>query len=390
VSTSFGAVWAVCKGSYTKLLAHKVSNLSRILIVTVLCLIPALFVARQFSPGHGLTKLLEVGPVFLPRALPEFQALNPITTHRYGYDGQFYAQIAIDPSLRNPQFARALDVPEYRGRRILIPALAWLLGGGQPSAIVTAYILLTVASWYALLWLLIQFERPKTIQDWLCIVATMLTTGALASLQRSLTDLPAATLLVGAAVLAGRSRTVLLALAVLTRETCAICAWAPVVDLRKGPHRFWRGVTHVGAIILPFLLWAIYVRSRFQKHFYGEDNFTWPFEGWIYGPILALLRGQRAPGFAGLSLLVELAYLAWRPRLDSFYWRVAISFGIGSCFLSDEPFGSDVSFTRDLLPMTIGFNTLLMRESPAKFPLWFVAGNIGLFSGVVALIRTMR
>jgi len=37
----------------------------------------------------------------------------------------------------------------------------------------------------------------KLVQDWLCIAATMLTTGALASLQRSLTDLPAATLLVG-------------------------------------------------------------------------------------------------------------------------------------------------------------------------------------------------
>jgi hypothetical protein len=382
--------WAARKRSYTNLLAHKVSNLSRILVATVLCLVPALFVARQFSPGHGLTKLLEVGPLFLPRALSEFQALRPVTTHRYGYDGQFYAQVAIDPSLRNPRLEHALDVPEYRSRRILIPALAWLLGGGQPSAIVTAYILLTVAAWYVLLWLLLRFERPETIQDWLCIAATMLTTGALASLQRSLTDLPAATLLVGAAVLAGRSRTILMALAVLTRETCAICAWAPVVDFRKTPHSFWRGAAHIGAIILPFLVWAIYVRSRFQKHFYGEDNFAWPFEGWIYGPILALVHGYRVPGFAGLSLLAELTYLVSRPRLDSFYWRVAISFGIASCFLSDEPLGSDVSFTRDLLPMTIGFNILLMRESPGKFLFWFVAGNIGLFSGLFALIQAMH
>jgi len=386
VSTSFEAA---CKRSYTNLLTHKVSYLSRVLVVAVLCLIPALFVARQFFPGHGLTKLLEVGPLFLPRALPQFQALNPVTTHRYGYDGQFYAQVAIDPLLRNPRLARALDVPEYRSRRILIPALAWLLGAGQPSAIVTAYILLTVAAWYVLLWLLLRFERPETVQDWLCVAATMLTTGALASLQRSLTDLPAATLLVGAGVLAGRSRTILLALAVLTRESCAICAWAPVVDFRKTSHPFWRGAVHIGAIILPFLVWAVYVRSRFQNHFYGEDNFAWPFEGWIYGPILALVHGHRGSGFAGLSLLAELAYLVSRPRLDSFYWRVAISFGVASCFLSVDPLGSDVSFTRDLLPMTIGFNILLMRESPAKFSFWFVGGNIGLFSGLVALIQKM-
>jgi hypothetical protein len=387
VSASFGAV---CRQSYTRFLAYRLSNPVRVVVLTVLCLIPASFVASQYSREHGLTKLLEVGPVFLPRALPQFQALNPATTHRLGYDGQFYVQVAMDPLLRNPRLGHALDVPEYRSRRILMPALAWLLGAGQPGAIVTAYILLHIASWYVLLWLLVHFERPETIQDWLCIAVIVLTTGALASLQRSLSDLPAAALLVGAAVLAGRSRTLLLALAVLTRETCAICAWAPVVDLRKGPHRFWRGAAHICAIILPFLVWAIYARSRFQKHFYGEDNFAWPFEGWIYGPILALVHGHRGPGFAGLSLLVELAYLMSRPRLDSFYWRVAISFGIASCFLSDEPLGSDVSFTRDLLPMTIGFNVLLMRESPIKFTLWFLAGNIGLFSGLVALIRAMH
>ncbi len=333
--------------------------------------------------------MLEVGAVFLPRALPQFQALNPIPIHHKGYDGQFYAQIAIDPSLHDPRLEHALDVPEYRGRRILMSALAWLGGAGQPSAVVTAYILLTVATWYVLLWLLVRFERPETIQDWLCIVAIMLTTGTLASLQRSLTDLPAATLLVAAAVLAGRSRTGLLALAVLTREACAICAWAPVIDLRKQPHRFWRGAAHVGAVVLPFLVWAIYVRSRFQKHFYGEVNFAWPFEGWIYGPIRGLVTGHPVAGFAGVSLLAELGYLVLRPRLDSFYWRIAITFGIASCFLSDEPFESAVSFTRDLLPMTIGFNALLMRDSPAKFPFWFVAGNAGLFSGVVALIRRM-
>lgn len=390
MSRRFEAVWTLCEGSYVNLLSHKVSNLSRVLVVTVLCLIPAGFVARQFSAGHGFTKLLEVGPIFLPRALPQFQALHPVITGPYGYDGQFYAQVAIDPFLRNPRLEHALDVPEYRSRRILIPALAWLLGGGQPSAIVTAYVLLHVAAWYVLLWLLLRFQRPEKIQDWLCIAATMLTTGTLVSLERSLIDLPVATLLVGAAVLAGRSRTILLALAVLTKDTCALCAWAPVVDFRKTPHAFWRGAAHIGAITLPFLVWAFYVRSRFQKHFYGQGNFAWPFEGWIHGSIVALLQGHRSTAFAALCLLAELAYLVLRPRLDSFYWRVAISFGIASCFLSNQPFVEDVSFTRDLLPMTIGFNILLIGESPAKFSLWFVAGNIGLFNGLVALIRTMH
>jgi hypothetical protein len=377
------------KEGYVKFLTRKLGNKARVLIITVLCLIPALFVARQFSPEHGFTRLLEVGPMYLPQALPQFQALNPATFYRKGYDGQFYAQIAIDPLLRNPQLATALDLPDYRSRRILMPALAWLLGGGRPAAAVTAYILLHVLAWYLLFGLLLKSEQPQTVQEWLCVTATMLTMGALASLQRSLTDLPAATLLVAAAVLAGRSRTAFLALSVLTKEIYAICFWVPLVDLRNKPHAVWRGIAHVSVIILPFLLWAIYVRSRFETHSYGGVNFAWPFEGWIYGIISLIAHAKVFAVFAALSLLAQLVYLALRPRFDSFYWRAAISFGIASCFLSDDPFGSDVSFTRDLLPTTIGFNVLLMRESSAKFPVWFVTGNIGLLSGLVGLIRRM-
>jgi len=40
--------------------------------------------------------------------------------------------------------------------------------------------------------------------------------------------------------------------------------------------------------------------------------------------------------------------------------------------------------------MSIGFNILLVGEWPAKFPFWFVAGNVGLFSGLVTLMEKMH
>src|ERR1700736_4869464 len=122
--------------------ARKITHRERIVILGAICLIPILFVARQFSPGHGFTKLLEVGQVWFPRALPEFQVLNPITFPGKGYDGQFYAQVAIDPLAQNPRLATALDDAEYRSRRIAMPALAWLLGVGEPARIVTCYTLI--------------------------------------------------------------------------------------------------------------------------------------------------------------------------------------------------------------------------------------------------------
>jgi hypothetical protein len=371
-------------------LESRVSNRARAAIVLVLSLLPALFVASQFTWEHGFTRLLDVGPSYLPRrALPEFQALNPATLEKKGYDGQFYAQLAIDPLLRNPQLARALDGPEYRARRILLPAIAWLLGGGQPAAAVTIYTLLNLAAWYILFTLLVRSQRPATVQAWLCIAAIMLTTGTFSSLARSLTDLSAATLLVAAAVLGSWSRTLALALSVLTKETYLVCAWAPIPDLPKKAHEFPRGIIHVAAIVLPWLLWAIYVHLHFAMPAYGNDNFSWPFEGWLHCIVSSIQAANLKLALAALSLLVQLGYLVSRPQFKSFYWRAAISFGIAGALLTDDPFASEVSFTRDLLPMTIGFNVLLTEEAPARFLFWFVAGNIGLLVGLIWPIKSM-
>jgi hypothetical protein len=371
-------------------LESRVSSRARAAIILVLSLLPALFVASQFTWQHGFTRLLDVRPSYLPRrALPEFQALHPATFEKKGYDGQFYAQLAIDPLLRNPQLARALDGPEYRARRILLPAIAWLLGGGQPAAAVTIYTLLNLAAWYILFTLLVRSQRPTTVQAWLCIAAIMLTTGAFSSLARSLTDLPAATLLVAAAVLGSWSRTLALALSVLTKETYLVCAWAPIPDLSKRAHEFPRGIIHVAAVVLPWLLWAIYVHLHFAMPAYGTDNFSWPFEGWLHCIVSSIQAVKLKLALAALSLLVQLGYLVSRPQFKSFYWRAAISFGIAGALLTDDPFASEVSFTRDLLPMTIGFNVLLTQEPPARFLFWFSAGNIGLFVSLIGLIISM-
>lgn len=371
-------------------LEKRVSNRARAAIILVLCLLPAIFVASQFTYQHGLTRLLDVNPTYLPRrALPQFQALNPATLEKKGYDGQFYAQLAIDPLLRNPQLARALDGPEYRARRILMPAIAWLLGAGRPAAAVTIYTLLNLAAWYVLFTLLARSQRPLTVQAWLCIAAIMLTAGAFASLARSLTDLPAAALLVAAAVLAGWSRTLALALSALTKEAYLLCAWAPIPDLPKQAHKFPLRIIHVAAIVLPWLLWAIYVHLRFAMPAYGTDNFSWPFEGWLFCIISAIREVKVKRALAALSLLVQFGYLVSRPQFKSFYWRTAITFGIVGALLTDDPFASEISFTRDLLPMTIGFNILLIQEKPMRFLFWFPAGNAGLFISLIGLIISM-
>jgi hypothetical protein len=367
--------------------ARKITHRERVVILGTICLIPILFVTRQFSPGHGFTRLLEVGQVFLPRALSEFQALNPITFPGKGYDGQFYAQVAIDPLLKNPHLPTALDDAEYRSRRIAMPALAWLLGVGKPARAVICYTLINLVAWYCLLGLILKSKQSQTVQAWMCVGATMLSSGVFASLQRSLTDLPATTLLVAAGTLTGHwARVGLLGLSLLTKETYAVCAWLPFSDLFEKTAQGWQRIATLAAIILPLLLWLIYVHSRLKSDSYPSGNVSWPFEGWIYGTLFLLKQRKVYAVIAALSLMIQLIYLACRPQYTSFYWCIAASFAFASCLMDDDPFTSDVSFTRDLLPVTVGFNALLIKESPRKFCYWFLAGNIGLASGVVAAI----
>jgi hypothetical protein len=360
---------------------------TRMILTSVFCLIPTAFVASQYLPGHGLTKLVDVGWIFLPRALPQFQALDPVTPTEKGYDGQFYAQIAIDPTLRDPHFRTMGDNPEYLGRRILMSALAWGLAFGRPAAAVTIYSLLNLIAWYALFALILSSQRPMTAQAWCCVAGIMLGTGVFASISHSLTDLPAAMLLVMAAVLAGWSRAIALSLSVLTREASLVSSWAPILDLPKSA-RLWRGIAQMSVIILPWVAWSIYLHWLLNHPEYFEGNFAWPFEGWLQSIMTAVAEVRLSKLLALLSLLVQLAYLIRRPQLSSFYWRIAISYGIVGSLLGSGPLGGEASFTRDLLPMTIGFNVLMLKEPQPGFPFWFLAGNIGLCFGLVrALIQ---
>jgi hypothetical protein len=369
-------------------LTRKVTDRARILILGIVCLIPILFVARQFSPGHGFTRLLEVGQIWLPRALPEFQALNPITFPGKGYDGQFYAQVAIDPLLENPRFPTALDDAEYRSRRIAMPALAWLLGAGEPTRAVTCYALINLVTWYCLLGLICRPEPSQTVQAWMCVGATMLSSGVFASLQRSLTDLPATTLLVAAGALTGRgTRAAILAFSVLTKETYAVCAWLASTALPGKTYSVWQRIVTFVAIVVPLLLWLSYVHSRLKTDSYTIGDVSWPFEGWIYGILFLVKQRKVYSVIAALSLVLQLIYLGLQPQYTSFYWRIAVSFALASCLMGDDPFTSDVSFTRDLLPVTVGFNALLIKEPPRRFCYWFLGGNIGLASGLVTAIE---
>lgn len=202
----------------------------------------------------------------------------PRSTSR-GYDGQYYAELAIDPFLTQPETAGHLDTPSYRARRIGTPLAAYLAGLGNPRAAIAAYLVLCWVLGIAGVWLAAAWLRSQGASSlwalWISVGA-----GLAASLLRVTPDALAVSLLLAAlwAHRADRWRLciVLLVAATLTRETSLLAALAiTAVELRR--QRVPRALT---ATLLPagvLAAWQGYLLIRFGLgHSSGTGNFALP------------------------------------------------------------------------------------------------------------------
>lgn len=94
----------------------------------------------RYTYAGNWTGLFCTGALYSPPPPPAlaFEHIY-IFPNSAGYDGQAYHYIAHDPFFRRG-FAASIDAPRLRYRRILIPALAFLLAAGSDRHIDAAYI----------------------------------------------------------------------------------------------------------------------------------------------------------------------------------------------------------------------------------------------------------
>lgn len=353
-----------------------------------------------WRPVGGFTGLIHFGSAFADQRLPELNDGTIVTYPGYGYDGQFYAQLAVNPDPASADIQRSLDLPAYRSRRILLPWIAHIFGLGQPGLILQVFALLNVAAWLAFLTLLYRSLLPadKGIPWAWAVLALNL--GVLESVHLALTDLPA-TLAISAAIVAVRHRRGLLAagalaLAGLTRETSLLALpllWTlQKADATPLPLRQLGGLCLVAAA--PALLWLAYL-ALVTPAGIGDlaGNFDWPG--------LALTRhvydcaGHVAAGDAnwrhlfGPLAAVSLAYqsifvlrLAWRER-DPIAWAGA-PFALLFWFLGDCVWAGYWAVARACLPLTLAFNLRAARNPRAGWHL--VLGNLTLPHGLLRFI----
>jgi hypothetical protein len=350
-------------------------------------------IARYWHPVYGFTSLIQLDAPNDELKITAFREL-PVYVHRDngGYDGLYYAQIAHDPSLRDPELPRAMEHLGYRARRILPSALAWLLGAGQPEWIIHTYPLLNILAWFALaalLWKLLNVADARGLLAW---AGVLFSAGALASVRLALTDLIALTIIAGGLFAAERTRNLtastLLAAAALARETSLLAA----TGLFERPWFSRRNVLRAVAITAPLAAWLVYVRWRTGPTNNGWANFTLPGAGlvekWGAATSAVFTVADHALAWttflATLGVTTQAAYFFSRWRPDDRWWRLGIAYSammlfLGTAVWEDYPGAA----LRVLLPLTLAFNVLVHRS---RAPLvWLLLGNLTVFAGFVAL-----
>jgi hypothetical protein len=236
-----------------------------------------------------------------------------------GYDGQFYYALARDPW----RVHQELDSPALRHKRILYPALAWLLAAGNPDRLVYALPLVNVLAIAGLAGLGGFLSLRQGLSPWWGCLLPLAVNAGLAAL-RDLTD-PLSTFLVCGLLVAWlvRARWWVAALwavgAVFCREQNAVVVGL-LLAVAGWQRRGWLALGLAGTLVLWAgwigLLWTVY--GTWPFHSAESHVLAWPFLGMVEGVhqlagtasrpwLLAHLLGL-------LTLGLDLVVFAWLLR----------------------------------------------------------------------------
>jgi hypothetical protein len=257
------------------------------------------FLTVHYNYGGNWTALYISGSQF--RLPPDLVSENVyVFQNSSGYDGQMYHYIAHDPFMQRG-YAPFMDNARFRYRRILLPALAFILAGGRQSAIDAAYIVanllfLFLGAWWIGRYLAISGRSPT----W--AILFVLVPAVLTSLDRLTIDLSMTALCMGFlfyARIESRWRLcAVLVLACLTRETGVVLIIAFCVYL-LARHRFVQAALFATAA-LPASLWYLFVNARTPEPL-GHLTSVMPVDRWsnlipLRGIVETLLHPFQYPG----------------------------------------------------------------------------------------------
>lgn len=239
-----------------------------------------------------------------------------------GWDGQFYHYVAHDPFLRT-DLRKHIDAPRLRYRRILIPALAFVLAGGNAASIDWAYrFVILLFFLLGACWLSRFAEALGYHAAW--GLAFFFLPAAIVSTDRMGVDVALAALCVGFALYTREDRRPLalysiLVLAGLARDTgtlmtAAYCIW---LLFQK---RIARSLAFATAVI-PVGVWYLFVNRKTVPYSF-DGALAVP----LTGAIDRVIHPMQYPfGRISATLIQSLDLLALAGVLLAFWLSIGIA-----------------------------------------------------------------
>ncbi len=349
----------------------------------------------HFNYGGNLTALFCTGS---ERPIP------PALAHEHiyifpaspGYDGQAYHYMAHDP-LDNNGIGYFVDAPTTRYRRILLPAMAYLLALGQQDWIDRAYIACNLLFLFLGAWWLARILDRRHTNTWFALLY-LLVPATLIALDRLTVDMALTSLVMGFAYYAAvddrRKLWLVVALAVLCRDTGIILAVAWMVPLLV--RRKFREAAVFATALLPAAAWNVFV----SLHMPPGTGVTWsrivPFGGWIelwlhppvyhLSPVLtAAVRALDWLQLLGFLLAFLLGLRRWRQARTNALACVCVLWAAMGILL--PPFWQDDIYVSRL------FSPLLILEflDGQKAPMAMIVPRVGaqLMPQILGVIRAL-
>jgi hypothetical protein len=348
----------------------------------------------HYSFGGNWTALYCTGALFkgIP---PELKAENIYEfPHSYGYDGQTYHYLAHDPLFRH-NFGAYMDEPRYRGRRILVPGLAFLLAFGSGSLVDRAYL--------AVVWLFVglgaywlsRFAQVREYPAWVGL-GFVLVPAVLISMDRLTVDAALAACCVGFALYAAEEAPLklytVLVLAGLSRETGLLLPAAYCIYL-AGVRR-WKLMLLFATSALPVAAWYLYLSFHTPPTFSvllslvpfaGSIDrilhpFPYPFSDLLKGILITLDAVALAVVLGGIAWAV---WRAWRRTWNPVTVAVYLFALLAITLTNGDAWAEVYAFGRTLTPLVllVALDGMNIRTVLPAWALLLIDPRIGMQLG---------
>jgi hypothetical protein len=288
-----------------------------------------------------------------------------------------------------------------------LPAMAYVLGLGRPGLIIPVYALLNLFFWFGLLALMVIYLKARSARDYACVAAAALTTGVLISVERSLTDLPATTLGLWAAMLDGAAASVVLSLSMLTKPTFGLLLTRHLWPVPSGLGEVRRRGALIALALIPPGLLIVYILTILGNLPSSSGNLglpviDWFNQCWSNGQALwstpfhfttkevSDWEWKFFEFVAPICMMVQVTHFAiWRQPTCPVWWLGA-SFALLFLCLTHSTLVEHIATARTTLPLTVVFNLRLAAQRGWLFLFYFIAGNLGLLWAVHDMVVQIR